>query len=229
MKAFSLLSLKITLREFSNVDGRSASEWLGWTVWGQRGRLLLSELQSKWPNLSGCSPVRMKRQRKALLKIVGWRQWNLRWGWSCSSPHPQRCTRHEGTTPGAVISPDTMEMALPSMWAWAGQVEVTAMSTGQQVYYHALNCASLRVPVQSVVEQCSVRLDFSQPWWVVQLIRIDVIWKNKDTQYYILHAECCHTCIGMEPYSSNTRTPQKRMAKRLVVCLCLRSKHAAAC
>ena len=36
-------------------------------------------------------------------------------------------------------------------------------------------------------------------------------------------------CIGMEPYSSNTLTPHKRMAKRLVVCLCLRSKHAAAC
>ena len=106
MKAFSLLSLKITLREFSSVDGRSASEWLGWTVWGQRGRLLLSELKRNWPNLSGCSPVRMKRQRKALLKIVGWRQWNLRWGWLCSSPHPQRCTWHKGTTPGAVISPD---------------------------------------------------------------------------------------------------------------------------
>ena len=120
-------------------------------------------------------------------------------------------------------------MALPSMWAWAGQMEVTAMSTDQQVYYHALNCASLRVPVQSVVEQCSVRLDFSQPWWVVQLIRIDVVRKNKDIQYHTLHAECCHTCIGTEPYFSNTLTPHKRKAKRLVVCLCLRLKHAAAC
>ena len=118
---------------------------------------------------------------------------------------------------------------LPTMWAWAGQMEGTVLSTDHQVYYHVLDCASLRVLVQSVAEQWSVRLDFSQTWWVVHPIRIDVIWKNKDIQYYILHVEYCHTCIGMEPYSSNTLMPHKRMAKRLAVWLCLRSKHAAAC